>query len=484
MGFWSWLTGTEEQTREEPPKKTPEITPPVSDVLLQALINGEIITREKALTLPAVSGAVDFICNSVASMPVRLFKYKQGQVEEVEGDSRVRLLNGDTGDTLDAFQMKKAMVEDYLLGKGGYCYIERNRNEVVSLRYVEEIYISILKNFKPIFKDYVILVEGEEYEHYDFIKLLRNTKDGASGVGVTVEVSKALETAYNTLLYQLNLVKSGGNKKGFLKAQRKLGQDEINVLKDAWRNLYNNSSENVVVLNNGLEFQEASNSSVENQINESKKTLMEEIDGLFHISNDFDLTFKMAIYPIVKAFETALNRDLLLEKEKKNHFFELDVKEIIRASLRERYDAYRTAKETGFMTLNEIRKMENMNHIEGLDVVNVGLGAVLYDINTHQYYTPNTDSYGATDEYAMMSDDNPEEATIEENMAENLEGAEVNAEGQPLNQDGYDDNADYGDEMEDALKGLEEELLSEDDDTEIDDALDALEKELLGDEEV
>ena len=31
-----------------------------------------------------------------------------------------------------------------------------------------------------------------------------------------------------------------------------------------------------------------------------------------------------------------------------------------------------------------------MEYIEGLDVVNVGLGAVLYDTNTHQYYTPNT----------------------------------------------------------------------------------------------
>lgn len=401
MGLWSWLNG-EEQTRDEPQTTETEITPPVSDVLLQALINGETITREKALTLPAVSGAVDFISNSVASMPVKLYKYKQGKVEEQEGDARVKLLNGDTGDTLDAFQLKKAMVEDYLLGKGGYCFIERKRNEVVSLRYVEERFIAILKNFKPIYKDYVILVEGEEYKPYDFVKLLRNTKDGASGVGVTVEVSKALETAYNTLLYQLNLVKSGGNKKGFLKSQRKLGQEEINVLKQAWRNLYNNSTENVVVLNNGLEFQEASNSSVENQINESKRTLMQEISDLFHISSDFDLTYKMAIFPIVKAFETALNRDLLLEKEKKNMFFEFDVKEIIRASLKDRYESYKLAKETGFMTLNEIRRAENMNYVDGLDVVNVGLGAVLYDTETHTYYTPNTDNKTTLEEDNML----------------------------------------------------------------------------------
>lgn len=368
----------------------PTIEPEVNDVLLRALLDGETITREKALTLPAVSGAVDLISNSIASMPVKLYKYKQGKVEEQENDTRIKLLNGDTGDMLDAFQMKKAMVEDYLLGKGGYCYIQKSRNDVTGLFYVEERYIEIMKVYEPIFKHYQILVMGEEYKPHEFIKLLRNTKDGASGKGLTEEVGKALETAYQTLMYQLGLVKSGGNKKGFLKAQRRLGQDEIDILKNAWRKMYANNEENVVVLNNGLEFQEASNSSVEMQLNESKKTLQDEINNLFHISDDFDLTFKLAIYPIVKAFETALNRDLLLEKEKKNYFFEFDIKEIIRASLKERYESYKLAKETGFMTLNEIRKSENLNYIEGLDVINVGLGAVLYDTNTQQYYTPNT----------------------------------------------------------------------------------------------
>lgn len=390
MNFWEKLTkyiaGETMNKRDD----EVQVTPPVNDVLLQALINNEEITREKALTLPAVSGAVDLIGNMIACMPVKLYKYEDGRIKEQENDSRVRLLNGDTGDTLDSFQLKKAMVEDYLLGKGGYCYIQRRRNEVVSLRYVEDIYITILKNFKPIFKDYVILVMGEQYKPYEFIKLLRNTKDGSTGIGLTQELGKTLETAYDTLLYQLSLVKSGGNKKGFLKAQRRLGQEEINTLKRAWRNMYANNSENVVVLNNGLEFQESSNSSVEMQLDQNKRTLADEINRIFHIYEDFELTFKEAIYPIVKAFETALNRDLLLEKEKGSYFFEFDVKEIIKASLRERYEAYKLAKETGFLTLNEIRKTENLEEIEGLDVINVGLGAVLYSADTHTYFTPNT----------------------------------------------------------------------------------------------
>lgn len=397
------------RTRAEP-TKVDENT--VSDVLLRAILNGETITREKALTLPAVSGAVDLICNSIATMPVKLYKYKQGRVEEVENDPRVKMLNGDTHDTLNGFQLKKAMVEDYLLGKGGYCYIQKNRNEVTGLYYVQEQYISIYRTYEPIHKHYTIFVAGYDengkeknvgtYQPYEFIKLLRNTKDGASGTGVTVEVSKALETAYHTLLYQLNMVKGGGNKKGFLKSTRKLGQDEIDILKTAWANLYTNNEENVVVLNNGLEFQESANTAVETQLNESKQTLMAEINSLFHIYDDFEMTFKLGIYPIVKAFETALNCDLLLEKEKKNCYFEFDVKEVIRASIRERYESYKLAKETGFMTINEIRRAENMNYIEGMDVVNVGLGAVLYDTNEHTYYAPNTNTQAQIGEEKML----------------------------------------------------------------------------------
>ena len=412
--------------REEKVEEKRENTKPVqedlvaNDVLLQALLDSQPVTREQALTLPAVSGAVDFISGMIASMPVKLYKYKDGKVESKDDDPRVLMLNGDTGDTLDAFQMKKAMVEDYLLGKGGYCYIRKSRNTVTGLFYVKDIFVSAIPNFKPIYKDFYILVMGEEYQKYEFIKLLRNTKDGATGIGLTQEVGTALETAFNTLLYQLNIVKSGGNKKGFLKSERRLGQEEINTLKRAWNNLYGNSKENVVVLNNGLQFQEASNSSVEMQLNESKKTLVDEINDIFHIyPEDFYRTFKEGIYPIIRAFTTALNKDLLLEKEKGKLFFEFDVKEILKANPKEQAETYKLYKEIGMLTINELRRMDNRDKIEGMDVLNVGLGAVLYDTNTHKYYTPNTDTVGdLTDDEPIDEENSPESALSEDAEAQ------------------------------------------------------------------
>lgn len=404
---------------------TEPITPDVSDVLLKALLRNETITREMALTIPAISSAVDLIGNTIACMPVKLYKYKSGKVEEIENDNRTKLLNQDTGDTLDPFQLKKAMVEDYLLGKGGYCYIQKDRNDATGLYYVKDIRLTTLPNFEPIFKDFVIEVEGKTYAPYEFIKILRNTKDGANGKGLIDEVSKAIETAYQTLLYQLGMAKTGGNKKGFIKSTNKLTEESITALKTAWANMYQNNTENVVVLNQGLDFQESSSTSVEMQLNQNKKTLTDEINAIFHIHPDnFELTFKQAIYPIIKAFETALNRDLLLEKEKKNMFFEFDVKEILRASIKERYEAYDMALKSGFKTINEIRRMENDNYIEGMDVLNLGLGSVLYDVKTGTFYTPNTDTKASMNDNIEPIDENIDitpEFAIDENATKDLE---------------------------------------------------------------
>lgn len=385
----------------------------LSDILLTSIMNGESLTRAQALSIPGVSGNVDFISSAIASMPIKLYKRDaNGIVSEIEKDTRIALLNSDTGDTLDAYQFKKAMVEDYLLGKGGYAYIEKYRNEFTGLYYVEDDYVVIDYNFEPIRKSYRIYVEDGIYKPFEFIKLLRNTKNGAWGQGIIEELSAALQVAYQTQLYQLGLVKRGGNKKGFLKSERRLGKDEIAALKLAWRNLYGNNEENVVVLNNGLDFKESTNTSVEMQLNESIDTLGNQIDKIFHIYPDFYNTFKFSIYPIVKAFETALNRDFLLEKEKGKKFFEFDVKEIIRANIKERFEVYRIAKECGFMTKNEMRQAENMNEIEGLDVVDLGLGAALYDVNTHTYYTPNTDTQSelkTLEEESIIDHDNGSE---------------------------------------------------------------------------
>lgn len=381
----------------------------VSDVILKALLAGEEIDREKVLMIPAVSSAVGLICDSFAMIPFKLYKKttKEGkkQTTEVE-DERVNIINYDTGDTLDGFQFKKAIAEDYLLGKGGYAYINKRRNNFIGVNYVQENKVLFERNTDAIFKNYNILVDGDIYRPYDFLKILRNTKNGAYGTGYTKEISKSLETAYKRIIYDLELMRTGGNKKGFLKAQKHLDEKGMSILKSQWNDYFAGNS-SCVILNDGMEFQEASNTSVENQLNEKNKTFSEEVKEIFHTGKTNEDFLKNAIMPIATAFCTALNRDFLLEKEKKSYYFAPDYTELIRCTIKERFEAYQIAITSGFKTRNEVRYLEGDDALDGLDMINIGLGDVLFDPKTKQIYTPNTNKM------VKMNDMNQENEQIE-----------------------------------------------------------------------
>ena len=363
-------------------------------LLLQALLGGTSVTRDTALSIPVISGYVDLICNTFAMIPFKLYKettkYGKRETEEVI-DNRVRLINDDTTDTLDGFQFKKAICEDYLLGKGGYAYIKKAGNKFIGLFYVKDDKISFKKSTDPIYKNFDIVVNEKRYKNYDFIKVLRNSKDGASGTGLTTEINKALETAFQRIKYEYDLTATGGSRKGFIKSQKHLDDKSMAKLKEAWEQYYSGNA-NTVILNDGLEFQEASNTSQQNEIDAKNRSFADDMKIIFHIGNTYDEFIKNAVLPIATAFATALNRDLLLEKEKKIYYFAPDTKELYKGSLRERYEAYRIAITTGFKTRNEIRYMEDDDAIDGLDMISLGLGEVLLNAKTGEIYTPNTNS--------------------------------------------------------------------------------------------
>lgn len=373
------------------------------DALLRTVLAADCMTRGQAMNVPAFAACANKIAETVSTIPIRLYRLVDEKLEEVKDDERTRLLNDDTGDALDGVQFKRALVRDYLTGKGGYAFINRTGTRIKSLHYVRESEISFMFTSDPIFKDYDIIIQGTKYKPFEFLKVLRNTEDGRSGKGIVDENSEVLSVAYHSLEYEKGLVKTGGNKKGFIKSPRKLAQAAIDALKAAWRNLYQNNTENVVILNEGLEFQEASNTSVEMQLNENKKTNSDEICKLFNMppaminggATEEDKTnyVQYCLNPILKEFECALNRDLLLESEKGSYYFAADTSELTKGDIEKRFRAYETASKNGFMQIDEIRMRENLPPL-GLDFVRLGLQDVLYDPETKQFYMPNMNATG------------------------------------------------------------------------------------------
>ena len=382
------------------------------DLLLKSILSENTIGKAEALNIPAVARCVNLISDTVAMIPIKLYKEEMvnGKRKTVEiEDSRCDLFNLDTKDTLDGVQFKRALVRDYLLDGNAYAYINKRRNLVKSLHYVDCDHVLINQNFDPIFKDYNITVYGKTYKPYEFLKILRATRNGARGIGIIEENQELLKAAYLTLKFEQSLVSTGGSKKGFIKAEKKITKEAMDSLKRAWRELYCNTENNVIVLNDNLDFKEASSTSTEMQLNENKTSLNNSILDIFNIPVNFNWeTFiKAAIMPILTTIECALNRDLLLEKEKWGRqpsarmgtpceqsergvfYFAFDTKEITKGDIKTRFEAYKTVLDANLMQIDECRYMEDLEPL-GLNFIKLGLQDVLFNPQTKEVYTPNT----------------------------------------------------------------------------------------------
>lgn len=389
-------------------------------VLLQALLGKNVVTREMALQVPTVRACIDKIASTISSVPICLYKKDgDGKPEKITNDRRLFLLNHDTGDTLQSTQFLRALLEDYFLGQyGGYAYINRTGIEVHSLNYVPAREISVTDNNNPIFKDFNIWIRGKTYFPYEFLRVMRGTVDGIRNRTLIDDNPLLVSLCYASLQYEDSLVRKGGNKKGFLLAERNLTREAQEDLKTNFRNLYSNNSENVVVLNNGLKFQESSNTSVELQLNENKESNAKEICKIFGIpptilyggasDKDWEI-FIHSCMSIIFDIEKSLDRDLLTEAEKGKLFFQFDTNELTRGNIKERYEAYQTALKNSFLRIDEVREKEGLQPI-GFNFVQLGLDSVLYNPEKGTVYTPNTNALTQMDSGISLIGDKTEPA--------------------------------------------------------------------------
>lgn len=382
------------------------------DKALDEIIRGEAaISEETALAIPAFSAALDFIAGIAAGIEAKLYRATDGKVVEVCGEMRTRLLNDDTQDILSGYELKKALIRDYYLYGAGYAYIEKQGNRFRAIKYIPNKMVSPFTWADPMNKSASLSVSGQNYREFEFIKLLRNTDNGITGKSIIDENRTAIGAAYALMALSQTMMKTGGNKKGVITSENKLTEEFINKLRDGFRKLYSNEQTGFMILNKGLDFKETANTPVEMQLAENKQALNSEISSLFLLSPEIFTgkltapeylnTIKTAVQPIITAFEAALNKNLLTEKEKNEGYYWLfDTKVLFRADIETRYRAYTEAVRAGWITKNEIRYEEDYPKIEGLDIVSMSLGDVIYDTAEKKFFTPNmnaiTDTKGGT----------------------------------------------------------------------------------------
>ena len=329
------------------------------------------VTREQAMEIPTVSACISKISEEVAKLPVRLYRREGDQVTEITEDSRLKLLNGETGDTLSTVDMWKAAIGDYYLGRGAWIYVNSDGFRVSSLHYVDSRDISVLSNADPVFKQFRVTIGGRMYFDFQFLKLLRRTLDGWTNIPLQEDNNTAFAAAYNALKLENQMNAKGGCQPGFLKSDKHISAEAIAAIRENYKQMYSNdnSDQKIVVLNAGIDFQPAASTAAEMQLNENKRSSSTELCKLFGFphtiidggaTEDDNRKFISAVVALLNQIETALDAVLLLESEKEEgYYWAFDTKELTRGSMKERYEAYEIAVRNNILQLDEIRRDED-----------------------------------------------------------------------------------------------------------------------------
>ena len=187
--------------------------------------------------------------------------------------------------------------------------------------------------------------------------------------------------------YQARFYQQGYQLKGVLSTDAaNLTAEAAQRMKDQWRSTYGGmeNSHDIAILHSGLKFQPVSLNMEDAQFIETMRWGATEIATAFNIpasrlngegaSNTYanaaqdDLVlYKQAIMPRLKLIEAALNADTALFGPTSPWVPRFNADSVLRADIEQRYRAYEIGVRNRWLTVNEVRRGEDLPPVKGGD---------------------------------------------------------------------------------------------------------------------
>lgn len=334
------------------------------------------ITEQDALKIPTVKSAVELISNSIAQLPIYLYKENyDGAINSIT-DERLSKLNESANEYDTAQVIKKKLVKDYLLF--GKAYLMN--------RYDNLYYLDASNMKENIYTEDNITIAKKEfiYNGYSMLTLEEHEVivfDSGTN-GVLVDCEKLFNTALANLNYQSSLLSNSALPIGILKASSKLTETAIARLRHGFEHLYRgvNKAGSTLVLEEGLDYQPISISPEKMQMVDSTKQIISEIAKVFNIpismldssANKYNsieqnnITFlQSCLSPIITSLENSLDKNLLNHSEKSNgYYFRFSTEELLRTTEKEKIENITMQYNEGLISFNEMRRKLDLTKVD------------------------------------------------------------------------------------------------------------------------
>lgn len=352
--------------------------------------SGKNVNEFTAMQTTAVYACVRILSETLAALPLQLYRYTAGGKERVYDHPLYHLLHDEPNPEMTSFIFRETLMSHLLIWGNAYAQIIRDRlgrvqglyplrpdKMIVCRDESGQIYYIYTKTTDenpaikpygqvPLRKDEVLHIPGLGFDGlvgYSPIAMARNA------VGMTMACEE----------YGASFFANGASPSGVLEHPGVL-KDPAKV-RDSWNAVYQGSANahKVAVLEEGMKYQQIGIPPEEAQFLETRKFQLNEIARLYrippHMIGDLEKSsfnnieqqsmefVKYTLDPWVIRWEQAMQKALFLPEEKKQFFLKFNVNGLMRGDYESRMTGYSIGRQNGWLSANDIREMEDMNPV-------------------------------------------------------------------------------------------------------------------------
>lgn len=203
--------------------------------------------------------------------------------------------------------------------------------------------------------------------------------DGLIGYSPIQMAREAIGLALATEEFGARFFGNGAKPGGVLEHPNKLSQQAKEGLRSSWNEMHQGLSNQhrIAILEEGMKYQQVGIPPEDAQFLETRKFQTNEIARFFHIpphmigdleratfGNIEQQSLEFVIYtlrPWLVRWEQSAHLKLMGPEERQQYFIEFLVEGLLRGDFVSRNQGYATARQWGWMSANDIRELENMN---------------------------------------------------------------------------------------------------------------------------
>jgi HK97 family phage portal protein len=354
----------------------------------QIAASGIHVSPEISLRCPAVRGAVAVLAESVAQLPLILYRRGgDGSKERATEHSLYEIMHDQANDWTSAFEFRQQMMVDLLLFGNAFAHIGRSRasGQIVELIRLPPRAVQVDRD--DVTQEPTYWVQDPVRRQIDRADILHLAALG--GESPVMLAREAIGLYLSMEAHAARLFGNGARPAGLLKIKGRLSPTSLERLQQDFQQKWAGQagSGRTMILEEDAGFEPVTFTSTDLQFQELRRYQVAEIARCLriplHLLGDWERAtwsnaevagqqfLSFTLLPWIKLWEGAIRRVLLSPAERQTYFAEFLVDDLVRADIAARFEAYAKAALNGILSVNEIRAMENRPPMPGGDNLRV-----------------------------------------------------------------------------------------------------------------